>query len=135
MALDPLSAILEVGGKLIDKLIPDPKQKAEAIIKLEELRQSGDLAIISSQMKLNEVEAANTNLFVSGWRPFVGWVCGGALAFQMIVGPLLVWVFLSFEHPIDLPAMQTELLTTLLIGMLGLGGMRTVEKLSKVASK
>jgi hypothetical protein len=135
MAIDPLSAILEVGGKLIDKLIPDPRQKAEAIIKLEELRQSGDLAIISAQMKVNEVEAASGNLFVSGWRPFIGWVCGGALAFQMILGPFIVWLFTSFGHPILLPVMQTELLTTLLIGMLGLGGMRTVEKLSKVASK
>lgn len=135
MAFDPLSALLDVGGKLIDKLLPDPKQKAEAIQKLEELRQSGDLAVIAQQMNVNAIEAANPKLFVSGWRPFIGWVCGAALAFQLVLGPMIVWGSVLVKHPVLPPIMQTELLTTLLVGMLGLGGMRTVEKLNGVASK
>lgn len=129
MAFDPLSAAFDFGRALIDKLIPDPKQKADALMKLEELKQSGDLAVISGQNDINKIEAGNANIFVSGWRPFIGWVCGSALAFQLVIGPLVVWCSTLAGHTVVLPIMQTELLTTLLVGMLGLGGMRTVEKL------
>ena len=133
MAFDPISSIVQVVGTVLDKVLPDPKAKAEAIQKLTELQQSGDLAIIAGQNDINKVEAANPNLFVAGWRPFVGWVCGAALAFQLVVAPVIMWGYQIGGHPVALPAMQTELLTTLLIGMLGLGGMRTVEKLQGVA--
>lgn len=135
MGFDPLSAIVETVGKVLDKVLPDPKQKADALLKLEELRQSGDLSIISGQNKINEIEAANPNLFVAGWRPFIGWICGAALAFQLVVAPMIMWGYDLAGHPVTLPVMQTELLTTLLVGMLGLGGMRTVEKLQGVQDK
>ena len=80
MAVDPVTAALEVGGRLIDKLFPDPKQKADALLKLKELEQSGDLAVIAGQTESNKVEAASPDRFTSRWRPFVGWVCGTALA-------------------------------------------------------
>ena len=133
MAADPITAALELGAKLIDKLFPNPKDKAEALIKLKELEQNGDLAFITGQIEVNKIEAANQRIFVSGWRPFIGWVCGCALAFQLVVGPTIVWVAALRGKPMSLPTMETELLTTLLVGMLGLGGMRTVEKLNKVA--
>lgn len=133
MAFDPLSSVLDFGKALIEKLIPDPKAKAEALLKLEELKQSGDLAVIAGQNDINKIEAANRNVFVSGWRPFVGWVCGSALAFQLVIGPMIVWGSELAHRPVNPPVMQTELLTTLLVGMLGLGGLRTVEKLQGVA--
>jgi len=133
MAFDPISSIVQVVGTVLDKVLPDPKAKAEAIQKLTELQQSGDLAFIAGQNDINKIEAANPTLFVSGWRPFVGWVCGAALAFQLVVAPVIMWGYQIGGHPVVLPAMQTELLTTLLVGMLGLGGMRTVEKLQGVA--
>jgi hypothetical protein len=135
MALDPISSILDIGGKLIDKLIPDPKAKADALQKLQELQQSGDLAVIAGQNDINKIEASNPTLFVSGWRPAVGWICAGALAFQLVIAPLIMWGSTLVGHQVVFPIMQTELLTTLLIGMLGLGGMRTVEKLNGVAAK
>lgn len=135
MALPIIGSILDIGNKLIDKLIPDPKQKAEALLKLQELEQSGDLAVIAGQNRINEIEAANPSLFVSGWRPMVGWVCASALGFQLVIGPMIVWGSELIGHPVHPPIMQTELLTTLLVGMLGLGGMRTVEKLQGVAAK
>lgn len=135
MALDPLTGILDVGKALIDKLLPDPKAKADALQKLEELKQNGDLTVIAEQADINKIEAASPKLFVSGWRPFIGWVCGAALAFQLVLGPMIVWGTSITGHPVSPPVMQTELLTTLLVGMLGLGGMRTVEKLNGVASK
>lgn len=134
MAFDPLTSILGIGEKLIDKLLPDPKAKAEALMKLKELEQSGDLAVIAGQVEINKIEAANANPFVSGARPFIMWVCGGALAIQLIIAPLVMWGALAVGKPIVLPVMQTELLTTLLVGLLGLGGLRTVEKLNGVAS-
>ncbi len=133
--MNPLELVLGIGGKLIDKLFPDPEKKAEALLKLQQLQQSGDLQVIANQVDINKIEAANPRLFVSGWRPFIGWVCGAALAFQLVVGPLVMWGGALMGHSVALPIMQTELLTTLLVGMLGLGGMRTVEKLQGVASK
>lgn len=135
MALDPISAIMDVGGKLIDKLFPDPRAKAEALLKLQELQQSGDLQVIAEQVSVNKIEAANPNLFISGWRPFVGWTCGGALAIQFIVAPFAVWFSALVGRALAFPTLDTSLLTTLLVGMLGLGGMRTIEKLNGSADK
>lgn len=134
MGLDPLSSILDVGKALIDKLIPDPSAKAAATQKLLELQQSGDLAVIAAQARINEAEAANPNMFISGWRPAVGWVCVTGLAIT-VFSPLLSWIAALTMHPIAVPPIPMDSLMTLLIGMLGLGGMRTVEKLNGVASK
>ena len=131
----PLLGLLGIGEKLIDKILPDPTAKAQAIAKLKELEQSGDLAVIAGQLEVAKIEAANPNLFVSGARPFVLWVCASALAVQLVIGPLVVWATTIARNPVALPVMQTELLTTLLVGLLGLGGLRTVEKLQGVASK
>lgn len=133
MALDPVSLIFGVGEKLIDKIFPDPQKKADALLKLEELRQNGDLAAIAGQTEINKIEAANPNLFVSGWRPFVGWTCGSGLAIQFVVGPLVGWASRLAGHPTDLPVLDLSLLITLLAGMLGLSGLRTYEKKQGVA--
>lgn len=133
MAVPIIGGILAIGEKLIDKLIPDPKAKAEALQKLAELEQSGDLAVIAGQIEINKIEAASTDPFTSRWRPFIGWVCGSALAIQLIVAPLAVQISTIAGRPVPLVTMDVSLLTTLLVGMLGFGGMRTVEKLNKVA--
>ena len=133
MANDPITASIELGTKLIDKLITNPKDKAEALFKLKEMQQNGDLSVISNQIEVNKAEASSSRLFVAGWRPFIGWVCGLALCFQLIIGPMVSWIAAIRGSSLAVPVMQTELLTTLLIGMLGLGGMRTVEKLNGAA--
>ena len=135
MSLIPIESILDFGKTLIERFIPDPQARAAAAQKLLEMQQSGDLQIIANQIKLNEAEATNPRLFVSGWRPFVGWVCGTALAVQLVLGPIMVWVCKMSGHPIEMLVMDNSLLTTMLVGMLGLGGMRTVEKLNGVAAK
>lgn len=131
----PLLGLLGAAERILDKVIPDPTAKAQALAKLKELEQNGDLAVISGQIEVAKIEAANPKLFVSGARPFVLWVCASALAVQLVLGPLVVWVTTLAGRAIALPVMQTELLTTLLVGLLGLGGLRTVEKLQGVASK
>jgi hypothetical protein len=128
-----LLSIFDIGKTLVERLVPDPKAKAEALRHLAELQQSGDLATMAQQADIDEIEAANPNVFIAGWRPFIGWICGGGLAIQFIVGPLVEWASALGGHPTRMPTLETGTLTTLLIGMLGLGGMRTVEKLQGAA--
>ena len=129
VALDPITAALDIGGKLIDRLWPDPTQADLAKLELFRLQQSGELQQIAGQLDVNKAEAANTSVFVSGWRPFIGWICGTGLAYQFLVYPVLV----AFVPNIVQLDMGT--LLTLLAGMLGLGAMRTQEKLQGVAAK
>lgn len=131
---NPLELVLGIGEKLIDKLFPDPAKKAEALLELKKLEQSGDLAVIAGQVEINKIEAANPNVFISGWRPFVGWICASALAYYFIISPFLITVAGVFGRTLVVPTIDVSLLVTLLISMLGLGGMRTIEKLSNAES-
>lgn len=132
MGFDPVSSIVDIGRLLIEKLIPDPKAKAEAAQKLLEMQQAGDLAVIANQTRINEIEAASPNLFVAGWRPFIGWVCGAGLAVMLVVGPLMAWGSALAGRPFKQPEMPTEVIMALSTSMLGLAGMRTYEKLKGV---
>jgi len=129
MALDPLSSVLDFGKAVIERFIPDPKAKAEAIQKLADMQQSGDLAVMAQQSNINAIEAASTNLFIAGWRPAVGWVCAAGLAVILVIGPLIAWGSALAGRPIAQPAMPVELTMTLVTSMLGMAGMRTYEKL------
>ena len=86
--------------------------------------------LLEIQTKINEVEAKHRSVFVAGWRPFIGWVCGLALAYNFIIRDLFIWVIDPETVP---PALQMEHLMTVLFGMLGLGGLRTYEKLKDKA--
>lgn len=139
---DAIGAALNIGGKIIDRVIPDPAAAAAAKLELIKLQQSGELAQMDAvkalavgQIDVNKVEAANTNIFVSGWRPFVGWVCGLGLFSQFIIRPFFLFVANLLKHSADFPTLDLGTLTTLLFGMLGLGAMRTMEKVNGVATK
>lgn len=130
MALDPLTAALEVGGKLLDKFFPNPAERAQAELELLRLKNSGELAelanetsLATAQMAINAEEAKSQSLFVSGWRPFVGWNCGFGLSYQFLVYPVLV------AYNKDIVSLDINTLITLLGGLLGLGSLRTLEKL------
>jgi hypothetical protein len=129
MALDPVTAALEIGGKLIDRWFPDPVIAADKKLDLIKLQQSGDLAIIAGQTDINKIEASSQNLFVSGWRPFIGWVCGAACAWNWIGISVANVAFTLFQHPVTLKSADITDMMPILIGMLGLGGLRTVEKI------
>lgn len=136
MDLTGLGSIFDFGGKLLDKIFPDPQKAQEAKIELFKLQQSGELAKLAAdtdlakgQLEVNKVEAASSSLFVSGWRPFIGWICGTGLGYQFLVYPILV----AFQpHIVQL---DLSTLLTLVAGMLGLGALRTQEKIAGVASK
>jgi hypothetical protein len=142
MAFDPISAALDIGGKLIDRLWPDPAQKDAAKLELLKMTQTGELAqltadtdIAKAQNAVNAAEAANPNLFVSGWRPAVGWVCALGLLSQFIFRPFAMFLSQWFGRIVDYPSLDMGTLLTLLAGMLGLGSMRMYEKLNGVATK
>lgn len=124
---------------VLDKLFPDPTAAAEAKLKFFEMTQRGELAALDAEMKLalgqlevNKAEAS-TDLFRGGWRPFAGWVCGFGLAYNFLVRPLLPWVIASLGYSVEvLPEIDIQTLMGLLFGMLGLGGLRSFEKLKGV---
>jgi hypothetical protein len=135
MALDPVTALFEVGSKVLDRVLPDPAQQAAAKLELMKLQQNGELAQITGQMEINKVEAASSSIFVSGWRPSIGWICGAGFAVQFVIGPLAEWGAALAGHPVKFPQMDTGTMMPLLLGMLGLGGLRTAEKLADKAAK
>ena len=125
-----VDALLGLGGKLIDKLIPDPAARDAAKLELLKLQQSGELAAMLAQTEINKVEAANPSVFVSGWRPAIGWVCALAMGYQYRLRPFLV----AFYPVLAFPGLDDNL-WQLLAGMLGLGGLRTFEKMNGVAAR
>lgn len=116
------------GLKVLDKFVPDPAAKAQAEAELRTALMAWD----AQQTKVNEVEAANANLFVSGWRPALGWTCAFAFAFIYILGPIVAWIAMLTGSTIPLPKFDAESLISLTLGMLGLGGLRTFEKIKGV---
>ena len=135
MALDPISAALEIGNTLIQRIFPDPAQAAEAKLKLLEMQQNGDLAVMTAQTDTNKIEAASSSVFVAGWRPFVGWVCGCGLAYVAIVEPIARLIATLLGYTGAFPAIDTTLTMQVLIGLLGMGGLRSLDKYNGVASK
>ena len=120
--LASLTALIGPVSAILDKVIPD-KDLREKLS--HEIATMADRQM-SAQIEVNKVEAAHKSLFVAGWRPAIGWICGLALLYSTIVSPILgIWF--------TVPAVDTSLLTTVLMGMLGLGTLRTVEKIQKVS--
>jgi hypothetical protein len=127
-------------AQIFDKVIPDPQAQADAKLKVMEMAQRGELAVLDADLKLalgqlevNKVEAG-TDMFRGGWRPAVGWTCVFGLVYQFLMQPLLPWIVtVAGGHVPPLPAIDNETLMLLLTGMLGLGGMRSWEKLKRVA--
>jgi hypothetical protein len=131
---DPISVLLDIGGKVIDRIWPDPAQAAAAKFELFKLQQSGDLAQMAGQMQINQEEAKSSSIFVAGWRPFIGWVCGTACAWNWLGLSIAKVVAELLGHQITLAPADISEMMPVLMGMLGLGAYRTVEKIKGVAS-
>jgi hypothetical protein len=123
--------LLSIGSTLIDRLVPDKNKADEMKQKLIELQQNGDLKMLESltgvdkaQAAVNQVEAANPNWFVSGWRPAIGWIGAVALAWLYVLAPIVAAIS---GQP--LPTAGPSDLIELLFGILGIGGIRTFEKI------
>lgn len=131
MGLPVIDTLLDLVKGPLDKLIPDKGEKLR-------FRHELEMAILKSglgQAQINRTEAAHPSIFVAGWRPFVGWVCGAALAWHFMLADIVGWLRLAFFPDMPAPPLLsgTETLVTVLLSMLGLGGLRTVEKLKGVS--
>ncbi len=139
--MDPISIGLEFVGKIADKIWPNPAEKAAGLLELEKLRQTGELAQLTAdtdlakgQLAINQAEASSASLFVSGARPFIMWVCGVAFSYTLILQPFMVFLCAVLGKVLPpLPNIDTNLLGWALGGILGLGTMRTTEKIKGVA--
>jgi hypothetical protein len=132
-----MSIISDIGGigavsslinNVIDKIFPDKigmeKERAAFLQKAQEM----DNELLKGQQAINQIEAGSNSIFVAGWRPFIGWVCGSAFAYHFVLQPFLVFCFTLYGAKIDLPVFNMDALNTVLMGMLGLGALRTTEK-------
>lgn len=114
-------------SSILDKVFPDKTEADKAKARLLELQMNGELQQVMGQIDINKIEASHQNLFVSGWRPSVGWVCSAALAYEYIVRPLMLTFGLN-AAPIEV-----DTLNTLLFALLGVAGLRTIDKVKGVA--
>ena len=124
------SLIGPVSG-LLGKVIKDKDKAAALAHEISTLASKQALELAKGQMEINKVEAASTNLFVSGWRPFIGWTCGLGMFGNFITIPFSNFVLALFEYDIVIPLVPLETMMPVLMGMLGLGAMRSFEKTRK----
>ena len=124
----PVSAIL-------DKFIEDKDQKAQLAHDIATMAEKHAHEAVQAQLEINKKEAEHPSLFVSGWRPAVGWVCVLGMAGNFITIPFTNMILELFEYDVVIPLIDMETLLPVLLGMLGLGAMRTVEKVKQVDRK
>ena len=121
-----LSSLMGPATQLLDKVIEDKDEKNRIAFELSTLAERHANELAKGQLEVNKVEAAHKSLFVAGWRPAIGWVCALGLFYNVILANIIgIWV--------DVPEIDTTLLVPVMMGMLGLGAMRSYEKVNKVA--
>tara|TARA_B110000977_G_scaffold18407_1_gene22184 strand:+ start:378 stop:761 length:384 start_codon:yes stop_codon:yes gene_type:complete len=121
-----LNSLVQPITSLLDKVIEDKDTKNNIAFELATMAERHAQELSKGQLEVNKVEAAHKSLFVSGWRPAIGWICGLALLYSTILAPILgIWF--------TVPPVDSSLLTSVLMGMLGLGAMRSYEKKNNVA--
>lgn len=143
MDITGIGSLLQFGTAILDRIFPDPAQRDAAKLELLKLQQQGEFkemdqqfALMNAQIDVNKVEASNPSLFVSGWRPATGWLCAIALGYVGIIDPMARFCATVFYHYTgSFPVVDTTLTTQILLGMMGLGSLRTFEKVQGVAAK
>lgn len=127
MSFDPITAGIDLTKTIIDRLWPNKSEQ-------ERVDLASAVSLVQGQIVINTEEAKSTSIFVAGWRPFIGWVCGIALAYTYFIYPIANWVLALYHPEITPPKLDNGgMLYELMLGMLGLGGLRTFEKYKGVA--
>ena len=127
MAFDPITAISDLIKTGLEKWLPDASIREQAAMQIAAQVHAQTMA----QIEVNKVEAASQSLFVAGWRPFVGWCCGASYAYTFVLQPFLIFILTAAQVNVDiaqLPVLDMGELGVVLFGMLGLGAMRSWEK-------
>ena len=127
--LDLLGKLVDPVSNILDKVVEDKDQKAKLAHEIATMAERHAQELARGQIEINKEEAKSRNIFIAGWRPFVGWTCGLALFWHFLGLPVTLFVtgWFNLQHP-PLPEFDMQSLMTVLLGMLGLGGMRTFEK-------
>lgn len=127
--LSILSSLVPAVSNVLDKVVEDKDQKAKLAHEIATLAEKQAHEAAMAQVEVNKAEAQHRSIFVAGWRPFIGWVCGVALAYHFVLAPFIVFgvAWIGAEIP-EIPTFDMDSLMTVLLGMLGLGGMRSFEK-------
>jgi hypothetical protein len=127
--LDLLGKLVDPVSDILDKVVEDKDQKARLAHEIATMAERHAQELARGQIEINKEEAKSRNIFIAGWRPFVGWTCGLALFWHFLGLPVTLFVtgWFNLQHP-PLPEFDMQSLMTVLLGMLGLGGMRTFEK-------
>lgn len=120
--LNMIGNIIDKVAGHVDKFTLDKEEKAQLIMEINK-----------AQIEVNKIEAGSSSLFKGGWRPFVGWTCGFALCYHFVLQPMLAFLLNVWGYDVLLPDFDMTTLTTVLMGMLGLGGMRSFEKVKRSA--
>lgn len=119
-----IEKLIKPVSEILDKFVADKDLKLKLQHELSQELHKANIA----QLEVNKIEAAHRNVFVAGWRPFTGWVCASALAYHFILEPIIVFGLALYNIQLTLPQFDMGSLLTVLMGMLGLGGLRTFEK-------
>ena len=121
-------------NQFVDR-IPNGNERARAKEQLEQGLVDAANEVMLAQTRINEAEAAHKSIFVAGWRPFIGWVCGAGICWSMVVSPIFQWAINMFGAGSELPTVDTSYLMELVTAMLGMSGLRTFEKMKGVERK
>lgn len=135
MDVTGIGSIADLASNIVNKIWPDKTQAEKDQMAQAMALLQGQIQLNQGQLDVNKAEAASATLFVSGWRPFVGWVCGSACAWNWIGIPITNFIAAMTKHPINVAQADLTHMLPLLLGMLGMGGLRTYEKLNNVAAK
>ena len=134
MSADPITAGIDLVSTFVGKFVKDKDLAAKLLHEANSQEMASEIQARLGQMEVNKVEAASKSLFVSGWRPAVGWICVLSLGYQFFLSPFIRFIaIVAMDNPPIFPVLDSSQLTPILIGMLGLGGLRTFEKINKVS--
>lgn len=128
MDVTGVGAVADLANTVISKVWPDKSEE-------EKQQLAAAVMVVQGQLDINKTEASSSSVFVSGWRPAIGWVCGAACTWNWIGLPIAKFAMLAAGHPVNMQPADLGEMLPILMGMLGLGGLRTVEKVNGVARK
>lgn len=133
MPFDPITEGIAFARSLVERIFPNAENKEQRAQEIAVMLSDRDLKRDLAQADINKVEAASTRIFIAGWRPFIGWVCGVNLAYVWIGRDLLMWLIVLVGWTVPTPPLvMQEHMFELLLGLLGLGTLRTIEKIKGV---
>ena len=122
-----IDKLIEPVSNILDKFVADKDLKTKLSHELEK----EIISLNRAQLEVNKVEATHNNVFVAGWRPFIGWACGISLAYHFIIEPIIQYTLIVNNIDYNTPEFDFSQLSTIVMAMLGMSGLRTYEKIKK----